>query len=220
MNVFHPYQIRFYALEDLEPFFGPFWSRELLKIAYGKEPHHFRLLNDPGFLQQKMKSVSRSITLWDLVHDQDEIRCVLYNLAQEVIYKVRRMGMSGRRISISLYGSDHQTWRYAQTFQCFIDHRRQLFDFIEKNLSQHWQQQFAPIKFKISLKLLKSNKVITPSLLPCWQKHEAIETAMDQITDKYGLFTIRSGRLLDKKKLIQPEVTGFLGDKDYQFNFR
>ena len=29
MNIFHPYQIRFYALEDLEPFFGPFWSREL-----------------------------------------------------------------------------------------------------------------------------------------------------------------------------------------------
>jgi len=220
MGVYHPYQIRFYALEDLEPLFGPFWSRELLKIAYGEEPHHLQLLDNTQFIQQSMKSVSRSITLWQIIDDVNEIKRILYNLAQEVVYKIRKMQMAGRQISFSLYGSNHESWRCHQTFKCFIHHSKDIFLFIDTQLSTQWQRQFSIIKLQVSLGLLKTNQEITTSLLPSWQKQEALETAIDSITDQYGLFTVRSGLMLDQKQLIKPEVTGFLGDKNYQFNFR
>lgn len=220
MGVFHPYQIRFYDLDDLEPLFGPFWSRELLKIAYGEEPHHLQLLEDEAISSTRMKTVSRSITMWELVKSEDEIKRILYNLTQEVIYKVRKMKMSGRQVRVSLYGSDFLSWHDYQTFKYFINHTQEMFAVIDEKLSRSWNQQFHPIKFKVALGLLKPNKQVNPSLLPNWQKQESIETAIDQITDRYGLFSIRSGLLFDQKKIIKPEVTGFLGDKSYQLDYR
>jgi len=222
MGVFHPYQVRFYSVADLEPLFGPFWSRELLKIAYGEEPHHLQLLDlDNEMLgQPRMKTVSRSITMWELVKSEDEIKRVLYNLTQEVIYKVRKMKMSGRQVGLSLYGSDFLSWGEHQTFKYFISHTQEMFKVINDKLSRCWHQQFNPIKFRVYLGLLKPNEQVNPSLLPSWQKQELIETAVDQVTDRYGLFSIRSGLLLDWQKLIKPEVTGFLGDKSYQLDYR
>lgn len=218
LNIFHPYQIRFYSQPELEPLFGPFWSRELLKMAYGREPHHLRLLADDN--RQQMKSVSRSITLWDLVDDKKTIKRVLYNLTREVIYKVRKMNLAGRHVSVGLSGSDHISWYRHKTYQQFINKTPQMFNLVWTKLMSSWEQNFKPIKFRVSLGLLKNSDAITPSLLPSCQKQEALETAVDEIDERYGLFTVRSGLLWNRKKLIEPEVTGYLGDKDYQFNFR
>ncbi len=220
LNVYHPYQIRFYSQQDLEPLFGPFWSRELLKIAYGQEPHHLQLLDNYQDHCRPMKSVSRSITLWDLVDNRQVIKRVLYNLTREVIYKVRKMGLAGRYVSLSFSGSQNLGWSNHKTYQEFINRTPQMFELVWKHLAAGWQQDFKPIKFRVSLGLLKSTKNITPSLLPSRQKQEAVESAVSEIDECYGLFTIRSGLLWEKDKLIQPEVTGYLGDQDYQFNFR
>lgn len=220
LNIYHPYQIRFYSQPDLEPLFGPFWSRELLKIAYGQEPHHLQLLDNYQDGCRPMKSVSRSITLWDLVDDLQVIKRVLYNLTREVIYKVRKMKLAGRHVGVSLSGSDHLVWYNHKTYQEFVDRTPQMFELVWQHLAAGWQQDFKPIKFRVSLGLLKSINRITPSLLPDRQKQEAVESAVSEIDERYGLFTVRSGLLCEKDKLIQPEVTGYLGDQDYQFNFR
>lgn len=220
LNIYHPYQIRFYSQQDLEFLFGPFWSRELLKIAYGQEPHHLQLLDSYQDGCRPMKSVSRSITLWDLVDDLQVIKRVLYNLTREVIYKVRKMKLAGRHVSVGLFGSDHFTWHNHKTYQEFVDRTPQMFELVWQHLAAGWQQDFKPIKFRVSLGLLKSINRITPSLLPDQQKQEAVESAINEIDERYGLFTVRSGLLCEKDKLIQPEVTGYLGDQDYQFNFR
>ncbi len=226
MNVYHPYQIRFYSEEDLQPLFGPFWSRELLKIAYGQEPHHLQLLDDEfasdnnQFVASGTKSVSRSITLWDLVDSQQAVKRVLYNLTREVIYKVRRMNLVGRHVGVGLYGSDGLAWSNHKTYQEFINHTQRMFSLVWDKLMEGWQQQFAPIKFRVSLGLLEPADHHSPSLLPSWRQREAVETALDDIASRYGLFTVRSGLLLNQQQLIKPEVTGFLGDKDYQFNYR
>jgi len=53
-------------------------------------------------------------------------------------------------------------------------------------------------------------------LLPSWQKHEAIQKAMDLVNNKFGIFTLHPAAVPPKNELIYPEVTGFLGDKIYQ----
>ena len=229
MGVKHPYQIRFYSQQDLETMFGPFWSRELIKMAYGQEPHHLALL-DQEFVdssqstaaaRQPAKTASRSITLWDLVDDEQAIKQVLYNLTREVIYKVRQMDMAGRRVAISLSGSDSFKplyWRDHRTFSTYIEHTQKMFEIIYHQLYQSWQRSFKPIKFRVSLGLLESISQINPSLLPSWQKQEAVESALDKIAQQYGLFTVRSALLAEKDSVIRPEVTGFFGDKQYQLS--
>ena len=207
-GITHPYQIRFYAEADLQPSFGPFWTKELIKMAWGQEPHHLDLLDRH---QPHMKSVGRSITGYHLYDDERQIRSIIHNLIEEVTYKVRQMNLAGRQASISLVGQ-RQSWWSHLTVQRSIRHTEEMFDILYHQLYQHWQRRFRIIRFAVRLSLLQPFG--QASLLPNWSKQEKIYRAMDQISHKYGLFTLRSGSLLNQP-IIRPEVTGFLGDKIY-----
>ncbi|MBD3250307.1 MAG: hypothetical protein GF381_01935 [Candidatus Pacebacteria bacterium] len=215
INVHHPYQIRFFSETDLDPIFGPFWTQELFKMAYGHEPHHLALLDQP---LSQMKSVSRSITLWKLTDDQALIKRILYNLTREVVYKARKMNLMGRRVGLILSGSDQFQslgWRSHLTFKHHLNHTQEVFEVIWDRLYQSWSKNFKPIKLRVSLSLLEPADHLTRPLLPSWHKQEAIETALDQLSARYGLFAVKSG-LLAEGEAIRPEVTGFFGDKQYQ----
>lgn len=209
LGITNPYQIRFYSEKELVDFFGPFWSKELMKIAYGEETHHFDLLETPA---SQMKSVSRSITGYHLYDDEKEIKAIIYNLISEVIHKVRKMGLAGRQVSIFLNGQGQYWWDHL-TVKHTINHEQEMFDLIYHQLYENWHRSFKIIKFAVRLSLLK--RVGQDSLLIDWQKQEKIHRALDKVNDKYGLFTLRTGALLNQP-IIRPEVTGFLGDRLYQ----
>lgn len=211
LGITTPYMIRFYSEAELELFFGPFWSKELLRIAYGEESHCLRLLDKT---QSHMKMVSRSITGWELCDSEDTVRSVLYNLISEVIYKLRKMKLAGRYVFVSLSNSG-QYWRAHRTLKYYISHTQEMFDLIYHQLYQSWQRSFKVIKFRVGLGSLRPLSQTSLSLLPSWHRQEAIEEAKMRISDKYGLFTIKPGILVNKS-IIKPEVTGFLGDKQYQ----
>ncbi len=216
-----PYQIRFFSEKDLEPIFGPFWSKELLKIAYGKEPHHLQLIDQP---QPHMKSVGRSITGYKLYDNESDIKRILYNLTEEVTYKVRKMNLAGRYVSITLFGpykqysrvhKDKVWWAHKTLPQNqYIRHTNQMFQILYYNLYKNWSRTFKVIKFAVNLSLLKPIETVPQPLFEPWHKNEAVSQAIDKISNKYGLFTLRSGVLLNQP-IIRPEVTGFLGDRLY-----
>lgn len=208
-NVRFPYQIRFIPKEDLEILVGPFWSKELLKIAYGEETH---LLNQLDRELSHMKSVGRSITGYRLYDDDTEITNILKNLCLEVIDKVRTMNLSGRQVWLGLFGQKGY-WGTHQTFDTPINHASELINWIKK-LYLRWPKDFAVIKFAICLSLLQEHN--QEQLLPQWQKQESIQQALDDINKKYGLFTVHPAAMPPKEELIFPEVTGFLGDRIYQ----
>ena len=208
LGVKHPYQIRFYTEEELQPLFGPFWSKELLKIAYGKEPHFLELLDTP---QTQMKSVGRSITGYRLYTKDEEIKSILSNLCLEVIDKVRTFNSGGRTIWLGLYGREMQ-WSTHITLQTPIQQSSELIHWMH-HLYKRRPNAFPVIKFAIRLSLLEPH--IQSSLLPAWQKNEAIQKALDAINKKYGIFTARPASI-NAAHLIRPEVTGFLGDRLYQ----
>ncbi|NCN03757.1 MAG: hypothetical protein GW942_01630 [Candidatus Pacebacteria bacterium] len=211
LGITNPYQIRFYSGSELENYFGPFWSKELLKIAYGEETHHFDLLEIPHI---QMKSVGRSITGYHLYDDEREIKAIIYNLISEVIHKVRKMGLAGRQVSIFLNGQD-QFWSNHTTIKHLINHEQEMFEMIYHQLYRKWHRSFKIIKFAVRLSLLE--KIGQNSLLLDWQKQEKVHQALDKVNDKYGLFTLRTGALLNQP-IIRPEVTGFLGDRLYQLS--
>jgi DNA polymerase IV len=230
LNVTVPYQIRFFSKEDLEVYFGPYWTKELLKIAYGEEPELLARLDYPK--KNHMQSVGRSITGYRTYHpvkDRFLINGILYNLSLEIIDKVRAMNLSGRHLSISLLGSKWSElekqwlsrlqsnqvspyWHHRITLKTPINHALE----IQKHITQllkEWPANFSVIKFSVRLSLLEPHR--QDQLLPQWQKQEKLQSALDLIHQKYGLFTVRSA-CIKKEHLIRPEVTGFLGDKIYQ----
>ncbi|MCA9369379.1 MAG: hypothetical protein H6773_01620 [Pseudomonadales bacterium] len=208
-NVFYPYQIRFIPEEELHTLFGPFWSVQLAKMAYGEEPH---LLQQIDREIPHMKSVGRSITGYHLYQNPTEIKRILHNLSIEIIEKVRIQKLAGRNIWIGLYGQEGY-WSAHLTIATPIN---QVFELINRvdHLYKQWNHSFEVIKFAVRLSLLEPHQ--QDQLLPSWQKHESIQRALDTINTKFGRFTARPAAVPPQKELIYPEVTGFLGDKLYQ----
>jgi DNA polymerase-4 len=212
-GVTHPLQINFLDGRDLAREFGPFWSVELLKMARGDEPH---LLSRIDTLPH-MKGVGRSITGWKLCDDEVVIKRTLYNLTAECIWKVRKMGLAGRHVSVGLYGSNlGEYWAAHVTLKYHINQAHEMFELVYRQLYAAWQRNFKIIKFQVHLGLLKPAGEVLPSLLPAYQQQEKVSCAVDAVNQRWGLFTVRSGVLLGDK-LIRPEVTGFLGDKKFLF---
>ncbi len=209
LNIFTPYQIRFFSQEDLEIIVGSFWAKELMKIAYGEETHLLELVDKE---QKHMKSVGRSITGYRLYDDDKEMKNILHNLCLEIVHKVRKMNLCGRQVWIGLNGSN-QYWSKHITLKTPINSSNELISEIDK-LYSSWKDKFKVIRFAVRLSLLKTN--IQNQLLPSWQKNELIQTALDSLNEKYGIFTIHPASIPPRKELIYPEVTGFLGDKLYQ----
>jgi hypothetical protein len=192
--------------------FGPYWSVELRKMGRGEEP---------AFLERSaeelphMKSVGRSITGYKLCRNETILKSTLYNLTSEVMYKVRKMQLAGRVVSIYLSDKEHR-WGTHVTLQHYIRRTDEMFDVVWNQLYAQWPKDFAVIKLAVSLSLLKPWDHIQDCWFPEWWKKEKVSTAVDAITQKYGLFTVTSGLLLNTN-IIRPEVTGFLGDKKFQF---
>ncbi len=210
-----PYQLNFVEDIVLEKFFGPYWSVELRKMGRGEEPDLLQRIN----ANSHMKSVGRSITGYNLCDDEDLIRRILYNLTEEVMYKVRKMNLAGRLISISLMGHGGRYWSDHITLKRYVRHTPEMFEIIYLQLYRQWKRDFPIIKFAVRLSLLQPWPEIQKEWFPDWWKQEKIALAIDKLTQKYGLFTVTSGVLagVNKEHIIKPEATGFLGDQKFQF---
>ncbi len=217
LGVKTPYEINLVSDEELQAAFGPFWAVQLRKIGQGEEPHFFTHQR----ATPHMKTIGRSLTCWQVWDNELAIKRVLYNLTEEVMYKVRKLGLAGRWVYISLRGKDRagqvQYWRQHFLAPHPIRHASEMFDIIYNQLYQSWQRQFPVIKCSVRLGELKPWAEFQPVLWPSWHKQEQVATALDKITQKYGLFTVQSGAMMGAPP-IRPEVTGFLGDRDYQLS--
>lgn len=212
LGVSVPYQINFIPQVDLERAVGLFWTYQLRLMAKGDEPLFLRRLSDPP---QPMKSVGRSITGWQLCNNEAMIKRTLYNLVAEVAHKIRRMHLAGRQVSLFVSGGDKH-WSNFITLPHHVWHTKELFHWIYNHLYQQWNDRFPVIKLAVRLSLLQSWNVVPQPLLPSWQKDELVAAACDEISARYGLFAVTAG-ILARGHKIRPEVTGFLGDKQYQF---
>jgi DNA polymerase-4 len=210
-----PYQLNFIEDVVLERFFGPYWSKQLRKMGQGEEPDLLQRID----ALEHMKSVGRSITGYHLCDDEAIIRRVFYNLVAEVIYKVRKMNLAGRLVSVALMGHSGLYWSDHVTLKRYIRHTSEMFDIVYRQLYRSWERDFPIIKFMVRLSLLKPWDETPKEWFPDWWQQEKIAVAIDKLTTKYGLFTVTSGVFAGtgKEAIIRPEVTGFLGDKNFQF---
>ncbi len=218
IGVTNPYQLNFCTQTELENLVGPFWSQELLNIAKGNDSHVLSLI--PKKRTQPMKTVGRSITGYQLTDNETIIKQTLYNLCCEAAAKVRHMNMAGRHVGVYLLGQD-QSWFNHKTYPYYVRHTHELFDLIYHRFYLQWQRTFKVIKFGVFLGNLKPLSQVPVSLFPEWPRQgqgghqqERVYQALDAVNKKFGLFTLRPATLVNFK-VFRPEVTGFLGDKNY-----
>lgn len=203
------FQIPLVGDEELIQAVGPFWADQIRRMSRGEDPDLLHRVHTDTI----MKSVSRTITGYGLCNSEETIKRVLYNLTSEVIAKVRAMELAGRRVSVFLEGRD-QSWGSHLTSQSHIQHTTEMFSYLYGRLYKAWKRTFPIIRFGVALSLLKEQAEIQAQLLPEWHKQERLESAVDIVREKYGMFAVRSA-LLTNGPIIKQEVTGYLGDKKF-----
>lgn len=207
--------LREVPLACLEASLGPFWPRELKRLSFGEDDS---LLTRVGEIP-KMKSVSRTFTLYENTKDVAIIKSTMRNLCEEAAFKAREMGTMGRVAGIAIKGElggvrglgdyRHKTLAY------FIDTGSDLFKIVWALFEKmKWE---GSIRFLgVWLGMLKSKNELTASLFPEEKRKENLIFAMDKVNKKYGELTLYPAILLEGVK-IKSEVNGFLGDKGFRF---
>lgn len=212
LQIFHPYQLNFYDDTFLAENFGIFWGPELRRIGRGENSHLLDLVDTPPI---HMKSVGRSKTLFHATSDRQYLRQMILNLTEDMCFKARRMKLAGQHVYLSLRSTDGESLGNELRFKSFVCHTDEVFELMDRIFSTLQLGKAKIIRVSVRLSNLQPLSEIAINWLPEWNQREKVFSAIDQINEKHGLYTVKSGRLLNFK-IIMPEVTGFLGDKTYQ----
>jgi DNA polymerase-4 len=213
IGVSNTYMINFVPDEDLIQQCGEYWAKELRKMARGEEPALLARGNQPP---KAVQSIGRSITGYRLSDDEDNIRRVFYNLTAEVMYKARRQRLTGRQVIVYASNKHGLSWGAHRTLRSPLRHTAEMFEVLYHQLYKPWKRTFPIIKYGVQLSLLQPWESTLEPIWEEWQRGEQVAQAVDAITAKFGLYSVRSGVMSDRESLIRPEVTGYLGDKTYQ----
>lgn len=219
LGITQPLQLLLESDDQLRSLVGGFWAKELKKMAQGLDPEFLKKVGESQVNEHTVKSISRSITLLSLSDTDHEILATLQNLTQEAVYKLRRLHLSGRFFSISLEGS-HQMQKterkraYITTKTPFC-HLEKI-SMIVRSLYKSIDRTIPVIRCRVVIGLLEPSQSVQPSLFDTWFKHESVNLAIESIQERYGIYSISSARMISSE-IIQPEVTGYLGDKAFFF---
>jgi DNA polymerase-4 len=206
--------LREMPMEFLETSFGPFWSKELKRLSYGEDDS---LLTRVGEIP-KMKSVSRTFTLYKNTTELKIIKGTLRNLCEEAAFKAREMKMKGREVGIAIRGEvngiknwggyEHKTLRY------FIDDGGEIFRVIWPLFNKmNWK---GSVRFLgVWLGMLSPDRQLTGSIFPEERKRSDLIAAMDKVNRRFGELSLYPAVLLEGE-MIKSEVNGFLGDKGFR----
>lgn len=200
--------------KTLEASLGPFWSKELKRLSLGEDDSLLTRIGDPPAGGPKMKSVSRTFTLYKNTTDLNQIRGTLRNLCEEAAFKAREMKMVGRVVGLTVRGKGQGDYRH-QTLKYFINSGQEIFLILWSLFEEmKWQES---IRFLgVWLGDLRPKSEQTGSLFPEEKRKENLLAAMDKVNNRFGELTVYPAILL-RGEMIKSEVNGFLGDKGFRF---
>ena len=205
-------QIRRMPQGCLAASFGPYWAKELTRMAWGQDGTSVvtgRELPLP-------KSVSRTYTLRREIWDKEEILAVVRNLVEEAAEKLRRARMAGRQFGLMIRGggsADHLGVKDVLfiTRKCYTNDSFDIFHEL-KYLYERRQWDSSVRFLGVWIGFLVEERNLGECFLPQVIKRRLILEAQDRINAKFGNYTVFPASLL-RTKIIMPEVNGYLGDE-------
>ena len=212
MGITQLVQIRRIPQDYLLASFGPYWAKELVRMAWGRDDS----LVVPGRELGLPKSVSRTYTLRREIFDKEEILAVVRNLVEEAAEKLRRARMAGRQFGLMIRGggsADHLGVIDVLfiTRKCYTNDSFDIFHEL-KYLYERRQWDSSVRFLGVWIGFLVEERNLGECFLPQVIKRRLILEAQDRINAKFGNYTVFPASLL-RTKIIMPEVNGYLGDE-------
>jgi DNA polymerase-4 len=147
----------------------------------------------------EVKSVGHSMTLERDIKERQDILKFLLQLSEMVGRRARRYNVYGKTVTLSIRYADFDTWLGKQdTLQNYINQSEDIYKAAVAILdSIKLEQPIRLLGVRLSNLRYESNQL---SLFPEERKKAQLVSAMDDINDKYGNFTLTFGSLLDGEK--------------------
>jgi DNA polymerase-4 len=202
-------QIREMPDDLLQATFGPYWSVELKRLAWGIDESPVVSATE----MPEMKSVSRTFTLFKNTREEKEIKQTMRNLCEEAARKIRDMEMMTRQVGVGIRGDDQSIYGH-KTLKHYLDDGQEIFDLVWR-IYQKWHWPLSVRFIGVWLGLLEKREYLTQDLFPWKRRKSTLLKAMDQVNKRFGELTVYPARLLGGE-LIRSEVNGYLGDKKYR----
>jgi len=156
--------------------------------------------------EEQEKSMGHQYTLLKDTLSKDYLKHVLFNLSERVGRRLRKARLSGRVINITIRHSDFKTFTRQKVFSFYTNDGYQIYEMALKIFNKLSLKQ--PVRL-IGVSVSQLTKHAQQALpLACSRKQKNILTAMDEVNNRYGEFTIQRAALLATKKLSK-DIAGY-----------
>ncbi len=207
LGIFTVRELANYPLENLLNQFG----------LCGYVLHCLGNFQDSGDLMtsefEEIKSIGHSYTLPKVINKTQEVRKLMYKLAEKIGRRMRRVGARGNVVHYFHSDRQYESFHRQHKIADMINDGKEIYQAGFRIFKQ--DLMFSQIKIMgLSVSGLTFDHPPRP-LFPVYQKPLWLLSALDKINDKYGEFTIRRGRLLGIPSEWGKDTVGFGRMKEF-----
>jgi DNA polymerase-4 len=151
--------------------------------------------------EQETKSISNEITFTKDIRDEEELRQVLRELAENVARRLRKSNLSGRTIQIKLRWTDFTTLTRQVTLSPATQDDKIIMSQALQLFEKHWPEGKAVRLIGVGV----SNLEDSLHQLSLWEteqdkKNRQLQGTLDELRQKFGDSAIERGSKLKKRK--------------------
>lgn len=186
--------------KTLKGWFGK-WGSVLYCFANGYDLTPVSRYTD----QQIVKSIGNSTTTPRDLVDNEDVKIILYVLADSVARRLREHGCKGRTISISVRDNQLSSFTRQHTLSCYTNITAEIAQAGMELFVQHYHWQCPIRSFGIGISDLVSDA--TPLQLDLFGdrqeqlRRERLDTAIDDLKRRFGTYAVRPAVLLQDTNL-------------------
>ena len=230
LGIFNFRDLREYPMHLLKKEFGNVAAQNLAALSLGIDDSPVVSYAEDVETRQRRgspsaaKSVGRNYCLPKNEYSHEKIQKTIHELCEEVAIKLRRLKMKGRTIGLYLHGNEQMGAR--KTIPRYTSSGKEIFEVCLK-LLRKWSASDSPrgeadrpsrdgkLSYvrQVSIYVLNliNEQYVNPSLFEN-PKNDIIVRLVDQINDRFGHHTIRTGYLIDAPKL-HTKPNGYMADR-------
>jgi DNA polymerase-4 len=184
------------------------WPMETLKDRFGSHGEHLWQLahgidDDPVVPEREAKSISHETTFEEDIDDLDVLRAWLVELTEQVAWRLRRHGLRGRTVHIKVRFADFSLITRSQTLPEPTDITNELWQTADEMLRNRLPSNHLSVRLVgMGVSGFDTRGLVQGLLFDQdqRQKQAGLDTAADQIRERFGSSALRRGTSLPQKE--------------------
>jgi len=174
------------------------WGQEIWIYANGLDDSPVAFMDD----EEPLKSISNSITTAKDLSNNYEVKLILYQLAESVGYRLRKHGLKGKTIQITIKDSKFKTIDRQITLSEYTDVTADIAKYAYELFlkSWDWNKNIRLLGIRVT-NFLRDDECeqITFFNDEHREKQQKLDQCLDKIRDKYGQKSVQRALLINDK---------------------